>query len=115
MTFPTSTSYSTAYRLAQEKRWFNKNPSSSLMRGRIALKLGKPSRLGEGCNDWLFGEFGILHERGTSVPLSVKLLPHELIFRINHSGTRFLFVSVRYVEIVREIERIFIFRGYLPE
>jgi len=60
--------------------------------------------LSQGCNDWVFGELGILYAGGVNVPLSVKLTPGELIFRINHSGARFLIVSDYYAKVIRKIE-----------
>ena len=78
--------------------------------------------LSEGCNDWVFGELGILYAGGVNVPLSIKLTPRELIFRINHSGARFLFLSAHYLGMIQEIEpeipeveRIFVFHYALPE
>lgn len=78
--------------------------------------------LSEGCNDWIFGELGILYAGGVNVPLSIKLTARELIFRINHSGARFLFLSDHYLGMIHEIEleipeveRIFVFHYVLPE
>lgn len=60
--------------------------------------------LSEGCNDWVYGELGILYAGGVNVPLSIKLTSAELIFRINHSGARFLILSDHYREVIQKIE-----------
>lgn len=87
--------------------------------GLLARNLQKGDRvalLSEGCNDWIFAELGILYAGGISVPLSIKLNAAELIFRIGHSGARFLVVSDHYKEIIRNlgaeisgVEAIFVF------
>lgn len=60
--------------------------------------------LSEGCNDWIYGELGILYAGGISVPLSIRLTEKELVFRINHSDARFLILSGYYVDLIRRIE-----------
>ena len=42
--------------------------------------------LSEGRASWVVAEFGILFAGATCVPLSIKLLPEEVLFRVNHSG-----------------------------
>lgn len=87
------------------------------------LKRGeRVALLSEGCNDWVFGELGVLYAGGVSVPLSIKLTPGELLFRLNHSGVRFLIVSDHYVEVIRQleselsgIEEFFVIRQTFPE
>ncbi len=65
--------------------------------GLIALGLNRGDRialLSEGRNDWIISELGILYAGGINVPLSVKLNESdEIIFRLEHSGTRFIIVS----------------------
>ncbi|GHV86780.1 AMP-dependent synthetase [Spirochaetia bacterium] len=51
------------------------------------------SILAEGRTSWVIGEFGILKAGCTSVPLSTKLLPDEILFRLDHSESRALLVS----------------------
>ena len=52
--------------------------------------------LSEGRNAWVSAEFGIFLTGGISVPLSVKIkTKEELLFRLKHSGSRFLIVSDR--------------------
>lgn len=75
--------------------------------GMMASGLDKGDRvalLSEGCNAWVYGELGLLYAGGTNVPLSIKLTPGEVAFRVNHSGARFLIVSDYYVNLVRQIE-----------
>jgi long-chain acyl-CoA synthetase len=62
------------------------------------IKLGfKPNDnaaiLSEGRPSWVLGEFGLLKAGCVSVPLSTKLLPEELLFRLDHSESRALLVS----------------------
>lgn len=93
--------------------------------GLIAAGLRKGDRvalLSEGCNDWVYGEVGILYAGGVNVPLSIKLTPAELVFRIHHSDARFLILSGHYVDIIRKIEeqipgieKIFVIRYSQPE
>lgn len=41
--------------------------------------------LSEGRPEWVNFEFGAVKARGISVPLSIKLTPEEIAFRVNHS------------------------------
>jgi long-chain acyl-CoA synthetase len=64
--------------------------------GLIKLGIKKGDRLSlisEGRNSWVIGELGILYTGAVNVPLSVKLNPAEIKFRINHSGSRMILVS----------------------
>ncbi len=49
--------------------------------------------LSEGRTSWVIGEFGILKAGCVSVPLSTKLSPDEVLFRLDHSGARGILVS----------------------
>ena len=63
------------------------------------LKLGvkrndQVALLSEGRNDWIIGELAILHIGAVNVPLSIKLEErNDLIFRLQHSETKFIVVS----------------------
>ena len=64
--------------------------------GLITLGIKKGDRLSlvsEGRNSWVIGELGTLYSGAINVPLSVKLNPEEIKFRINHSGSRMIMVS----------------------
>jgi long-chain acyl-CoA synthetase len=64
--------------------------------GLMKLGIKKGDRLcliSEGRNSWVIGEMGILYTGAVNVPLSVKLNPDEIKFRINHSGCRMILVS----------------------
>ena len=51
------------------------------------------SILSEGRTAWVLGEFGLLRAGCISVPLSTKLSPDELVFRLDHSESRAIFIS----------------------
>jgi len=76
--------------------------------GLLSLGIKKGDRLAllsEGRNDWVYSELAILYTGAINVPLSIKLEPSELKFRLEHSGTRFIIVSksqAQKVESIRE-------------
>ncbi len=60
----------------------------------IGLKKGdKVAILSEAKTDWIVTEFAALLAGGISVPLSIKLLPEEVPFRVNHSDSVLFAVS----------------------
>jgi long-chain acyl-CoA synthetase len=64
--------------------------------GLLTLGVKKGDRLSlisEGRNSWVIGELGILYTGAINVPLSVKLSPDEVKFRINHSGSKMILAS----------------------
>jgi long-chain acyl-CoA synthetase len=64
--------------------------------GLINLGIKKGDRLclvSEGRNSWVIGELGALYSGAINVPLSVRLNPEEIKFRISHSGSRIIMVS----------------------
>ncbi len=72
--------------------------------------------LAEGCADWVCCELGTLYAGGINVPLSIRLNEQELVFRLNHSGCRFLMVSTYYMRTIARIigeletvEKIYVF------
>ena len=61
---------------------------------KLGVKKGdRLSLISEGRNSWVIGELGILYSGAVNVPLSVKLNPDEIKFRINHSGSKMILVS----------------------
>lgn len=56
-------------------------------------KNDKIAILSEGRIAWVTGEYGILKAGAISVPLSIKLLPEEVLFRLNHSGAKGILIS----------------------
>jgi long-chain acyl-CoA synthetase len=54
--------------------------------------------ISEAKNDWIIAEFAILFAGGISVPLSIKLLPEEVPFRVNHSDSKIIIVSENTIE-----------------
>ena len=74
--------------------------------GLIKLGIKKGDRLSlisEGRNSWVIGELGILYSGAMNVPLSVKLNPEEIKFRINHSGARMILVSSIQAQKLKEV------------
>jgi len=70
--------------------------SSHLASGFICAGVSQGDRIAiisEGCSRWIVTEYAILKSRAVSVPLSVKLQAEELIFRMEHSGTKYVVVS----------------------
>lgn len=82
---------------------------NELAKGLFALGLKKGERvalLSEGRNDWLIAELAILSCGAINVPLSVKLDAEvELLFRITHSGSRFVMVSKAQLPKIRLIQK----------
>lgn len=59
----------------------------------------------EGRTWWLLAELAIIASGGVSVPVSIRIEePEELYFRINHSESKFIVVSPRFLELVRNVK-----------
>lgn len=74
--------------------------------GLMSLGLQKGERAGllsEGRNYWLISELSILYCGAINVPLSVRLEPSELKFRIEHSGVKMMIISGRQTSKLAEI------------
>ncbi|HQJ82454.1 MAG TPA: AMP-binding protein, partial [Bacteroidales bacterium] len=74
--------------------------------GLIALGVKKGDRislLSEGRNTWVIGELGILYTGALNVPLSTKLNPDEIKFRLNHSESSMLLVSTLQYPRVKQV------------
>lgn len=71
----------------------------------LGLKKGeKVALISEGRNLWVMSELGILYAGGVNVPLSFKLESDaDLLFRINHSDSRFVIASESQIEKVRRV------------
>jgi long-chain acyl-CoA synthetase len=71
----------------------------------IGVRKGdKVALLSEGRNDWIIGELGILYTGAANVPLSIKLEEsNDLIFRLQHSETKFIVVSGNQLKKIRRI------------
>ncbi len=65
----------------------------------MGIKTGdKISILSEAKSDWIIAEFAALYAGGISVPLSIKLLPEEVPFRVNHSDASLFIISENTLE-----------------
>lgn len=74
--------------------------------GLIKLGIRKGDRLSlisEGRNSWVIGELGILYAGAINVPLSSKLNPLEIKFRINHSESVMVLTSSIQYQKIKEI------------
>ncbi|MFH0842694.1 MAG: AMP-binding protein [Bacteroidota bacterium] len=74
--------------------------------GLINLGIRKGDRLSlisEGRNCWVIGELGILYAGAMNVPLSTRLNPEEIKFRLNHSESRMILISSLHYPKVKEI------------
>ncbi len=71
----------------------------------LGLQKGeKVAMISEGRNQWIFTELGILYAGAVNVPLSFKLeSDQDLLFRINHSDSRFIVASQSQIEKVRRV------------
>jgi long-chain acyl-CoA synthetase len=59
--------------------------------------------LSEGRTSWVISEFGILKAGCVSVPLSTKLSPDEILFRLDHSESKAILVSENNYQKVAEV------------
>ena len=76
----------------------------------IGFKKGERAALvADGRNDWIISELGILYAGGINVPLSIRLETNEVAFRLQHSGTKIIFVSKNHAAKIEEI------RSELPD
>ncbi|NOZ47852.1 MAG: AMP-binding protein [Chlorobi bacterium] len=76
--------------------------------GLMAMGLSKGDRTGlisEGRNEWVIAELGVLYTGAINVPLSVKLEPNELLFRLKHAGCKYILVSANHLPKIKEIEK----------
>ncbi len=77
---------------------------------KMGFKKGDRAALvADGRNDWIISEMGMLYAGGINVPLSIRLEKNELIFRLKHSGSKYVFVSKQHVPKIEDI------RSELPE
>jgi long-chain acyl-CoA synthetase len=77
----------------------------------LGIKKGdRLSLISEGRNGWVVGELGILYTGAMNVPLSQRLGPEEIKFRVNHSESRMILTSsiqaVKIKEVINECPTI---------
>lgn len=63
--------------------------------------------LAEGSPEWIMAEFATIYLGAMSVPLSIRLVPEELPYRMNHSEAKCLFVSRNTVDTVLSAAPLF--------
>ena len=86
-----------------ERASFSEAQSRARLLAAAFLELGldkdsKVAILSEAKTDWIIAEFAALYTGGISVPLSIKLLPEEVPFRVNHSDTSLFVISENTLE-----------------
>lgn len=70
----------------------------------LGIKKGdRLSLISEGRNSWVIGELGILYAGALNVPLSTKLNPDEIKFRVNHSESKMILTSSLHFQKLKEI------------
>ncbi len=73
------------------------------------LKLGlmpgdRVSLLAEGRLDWITSELGVVYNKAINVPLSIKLTSEEVLFRLNHSGSKIVITTDRQIGKIRAVQ-----------
>jgi len=90
-----------------DKGWvrttFSEAKNKALQLAAALIEIGvvyedKIAIISEAKADWIIGELAILYAGGISVPLSIKLMPEEIPFRINHSDSKLLIISENTLE-----------------
>jgi len=70
----------------------------------LGVKKGdRLSLISEGRNSWVIGELGIFYAGALNVPLSTKLNPEEIKFRLNHSESKMILTSSIQAQKLKEI------------
>ncbi len=70
----------------------------------LGVKQGdRLSLVSEGRNSWVIGELGIFYTGALNVPLSTKLNPEEIKFRLNHSESKMILTSSVQAQKLKEI------------
>ncbi|MCQ2253486.1 MAG: AMP-binding protein [Bacteroidales bacterium] len=64
----------------------------------------KVAIISEGRSNWIISEYAVLKTKAVCVPLSVKLQPEEIAFRLEHSESKFLIVSKNCIKVAFEIK-----------
>ncbi len=86
---------------------FTREEAHKIGAGLVALGLKKGEKvslLSQGRNLWITSELGILYAGGVNVPLSIKLTEStDLLFRIQHSESRYVIVSEQQLPKIRSI------------
>lgn len=77
----------------EKSAWF----ASAIRRAGLGFD-DRVALLAEGRNDWVITEYGMLRAGGIIVPLSIKLLPEEIQFRLEHSACKWMILSSNTIE-----------------
>jgi long-chain acyl-CoA synthetase len=63
--------------------------------------------LSEGRPQWVIGEFGVVKASCISVPMSIKLTPDEIAFRINHSEAKGFLISSNTIKKISQAYKLY--------
>ncbi|NBF41414.1 MAG: AMP-binding protein [Spirochaetes bacterium] len=83
-----------------------RDATRALATGLLSIGIGRDDKvtiLAEGRQEWVIGELAVLHAGGVSVPLSIKLLPDEIPFRVNHSESKLVILSTNTASRITEV------------
>lgn len=86
-----------------DRTTFNQAKEKAIILASALIELGivyddKIAILSEAKANWVISEFAALYTGAISVPLSIKLLPEEVPFRVNHSDSKLFFISENTLE-----------------
>ena len=86
-----------------ERTTFSEAKEKALQLASSFIELGisyddKVAILSEAKIDWVISEFATLYSGGIIVPLSIKLMPEEVPFRVNHSDSKLFIISENTLE-----------------
>jgi len=81
----------------------NSNAISASLLSKGLNKGQNAAILSEGSPMWIMAEYSLLNIGMVSVPLSVKLLPEELPFRLDHSDSKAIFTSKNHLLKVTDV------------
>ncbi len=86
-----------------DRTTFSEAKEKALQLASAFIELGiiyedKVAILSEAKMDWVISEFATLYSGGIIVPLSIKLLPEEIPFRVNHSDSKLFIISENTIE-----------------
>ncbi len=90
-------------KITYEELWNKLNAVAKALRKMILFPKERVGIYSENRPEWGIAYLGIARAGGVVVPLDAQLNPSELEYILNHSKTKFIFTSKRYIDNVKEI------------